>query len=74
MKTLFDMIFTGEGFLVVASWYTCLHCLEYKKSKQKTEKKLEEKKAEVSRLEDENKTSQAVSKIKDELGYRQEEV
>ena len=56
MKTLFDMIFTGEGFLVVAIGILLALLGITKKSKQKTEKKLEEKKAEVSRLEDENKT------------------
>lgn len=67
MKTLLDILFTGEGFLVVVIGILLALLGITKKREQKTEKKLEEKKAEVSRLEDENKTSQAVSKVKDQL-------
>ena len=67
MKTLLDILFTGEGFLVVVIGILLALLGITKKREQKTEKKLEEKKAEVSRLEDENKTSQAVIKVKDQL-------
>lgn len=67
MKTLLDILFTGEGFLVAILGVLLALLGITKRSKQKTEKKLEEKKAEISRLEDENKTSQAISKVKDEL-------